>query len=88
MKIGKNENNNFVRKDKPVGTTFGDSFVWSEAIDAAADVYNGVMLEMKVDLISLLTQFSLFSGPFLLPFLSSYGVRALLYISIGPAGRV
>jgi hypothetical protein len=32
----------FFRKDKPVGTTFGDGFVWSEAIDAAADVYNGV----------------------------------------------
>lgn len=85
---GENENNSSFRKDKPVGTTFGDGFVWSEAIDAAADVYNGVMLEMKVDLISLLTQFSLFSGQFLLPFLSSYGVRTLLYISIGPVSCV
>jgi hypothetical protein len=30
------------RKDKPVRSTFGDGFEWSQAIDAAADVYNGV----------------------------------------------
>lgn len=30
------------RKDKPLGNTFGAGFLWSEAIDAAADVYNGV----------------------------------------------
>ncbi|KAJ9297818.1 hypothetical protein DTO271G3_4039 [Paecilomyces variotii] len=28
-------------KGKPVGNTFGQGFVWSEAIDAAADVYSG-----------------------------------------------
>ncbi|EEH08961.1 calcofluor white hypersensitive protein [Histoplasma capsulatum G186AR] len=28
-------------KDKPVGRTFGEGFFWAEAIDAAADVYNG-----------------------------------------------
>ncbi|KAL2003077.1 hypothetical protein VTN02DRAFT_5093 [Thermoascus thermophilus] len=28
-------------KGKPVGHTFGQGFLWSEAIDAAADVYNG-----------------------------------------------
>ena len=34
--------NNYFRKDKPVGLIFGSGFSWSEAIDAAADVYNGV----------------------------------------------
>lgn len=31
-----------VRKDKPIGQTFGSGFSWPEAADAAADVYNGV----------------------------------------------
>ncbi|KAK2763784.1 hypothetical protein FQN54_009401 [Arachnomyces sp. PD_36] len=30
-----------IEKDKPLGKTFGAGFLWSEAIDAAADVYNG-----------------------------------------------
>ena len=30
------------RKDKPIGQTFGAGFSASEAIDAAADTYNGV----------------------------------------------
>lgn len=30
------------RKDKPIGNTFGEGFSWSEAIDAVADIYNGV----------------------------------------------
>ena len=30
------------RKDKPVGQMFISEVSWSEAIDAAADVYNGV----------------------------------------------
>lgn len=30
------------RKDKPIGRIFGGPFSWSDAIDAAADVYNGV----------------------------------------------
>ncbi len=34
--------NNYFRKDKPVSLIFGSGFSWSEAIDAAADVYNGV----------------------------------------------
>ena len=34
--------NNSFRKDKPVSLIFGSGFSWSEAIDAAADVYNGV----------------------------------------------
>ncbi|KAI9822117.1 MAG: hypothetical protein M1832_003119 [Thelocarpon impressellum] len=28
-------------KDKPIGQTFGGVFTWNEAIDAAADIYNG-----------------------------------------------
>ncbi|KAL8721336.1 MAG: hypothetical protein Q9225_001948 [Loekoesia sp. 1 TL-2023] len=28
-------------KDKPVGTVFGAGLLWTEALDAAADVYNG-----------------------------------------------
>lgn len=35
-------NNNYFRKDKQVGLIFGSGFSWSEATDAAADVYNGV----------------------------------------------
>lgn len=30
------------RKGKPIENTFGHGFFWSEIIDAAADVYNGV----------------------------------------------
>lgn len=30
------------RKGKPVGNTFGEGFFWTEIVDAAADVYNGV----------------------------------------------
>lgn len=32
------------RKDKPIGQVFGSGFSLDEAIDAAADVYNGVRL--------------------------------------------
>ena len=32
----------YPRKDKQVNQVFGQAFSWSEAIDAAADVYNGV----------------------------------------------
>ncbi|KAI4174803.1 MAG: hypothetical protein LQ343_002041, partial [Gyalolechia ehrenbergii] len=28
-------------KDKPIGTVFGSGLLWTEALDAAADVYNG-----------------------------------------------
>lgn len=30
------------RKDKPVGNILGAQFLWAHALDAAADVYNGV----------------------------------------------
>ena len=36
--------NSYFRKDKPVGQIFGSGFSWSEATDAAADVYNGVSI--------------------------------------------
>lgn len=49
------------RKEKQVGQIFGQVFSWGDAIDAAADVYNGVSLEiLKFPL--LLMQSSLFSG--------------------------
>ena len=32
-----------IRKDKPAGQLFGSGFFWSEAVDAAADIYNGVI---------------------------------------------
>ena len=32
----------FFRKDRPVGHIFGSGFSWSEAFDAAAEIYNGV----------------------------------------------
>lgn len=31
-----------LRKDKPVGQDFAQSFSWAKSIDALADVYNGV----------------------------------------------
>lgn len=34
--------NAFSRKKKQVGQVFSQTFSWPEAIDAAADVYNGV----------------------------------------------
>ena len=36
-----------VRKEKPAGQIFGSVFSWSEAIDAAADIYNGVSLKLR-----------------------------------------
>ena len=30
------------RKDKPIGRLLGSSLSWAEALDACADVYNGV----------------------------------------------
>lgn len=35
-------NNNCSRKDKPIGQVFSQGFSFSEALDALADVYNGV----------------------------------------------
>ena len=33
------------RKDKPIGQLLNQPFTWSDAFDAAADVYNGVSLQ-------------------------------------------
>lgn len=35
------------RKDKPIGQTFDASFSWGGALDAIADVYNGVRQGLK-----------------------------------------
>ena len=32
------------RKDKPIDNVFWGQFLWAEALDAAADVYNGVRI--------------------------------------------
>ncbi len=47
-----------VRKDKPAGQVFGQPFSWNDALDAVADVYNGVsekttLLANVTDLLSL-----------------------------------
>jgi hypothetical protein len=50
------------RKDKPVvNHFFGQVFSWGEAIDAVADIYNGVSFPLRYA-ITLLTCSSLFSG--------------------------
>ena len=41
----------FFRKDKPVGHIFGSGFSWSEAVDAAAEIYNGVGSKQRGTLI-------------------------------------
>jgi len=33
------------RKDNPIGKVFGSGLSWAEALDACADVYNGVSSE-------------------------------------------
>jgi hypothetical protein len=38
-----------------VGNTFGEGFFWTEVIDAAADVYNGVCELAVLKLVQLLT---------------------------------
>ena len=37
----------FFRKDKPTGQIFGSGFSWSEALDAVADIYNGVSSTLR-----------------------------------------
>ena len=36
-----------IRKDKAAGQIFGPGFSWSEAVDAAADIYNGVRSSLR-----------------------------------------
>jgi hypothetical protein len=36
------------RKDKPLGGAFDGDFSWNGAIDAAADVYNGVCFALPL----------------------------------------
>lgn len=47
-----------------MGNTFGEGFFWTEVIDAAADVYNGVRELAVLKLLHLLTMgYSSSSGP-------------------------
>ncbi|KKA23469.1 Integral plasma membrane protein [Rasamsonia emersonii CBS 393.64] len=71
-------------KDKPVGTTFGDGFVWSEAIDAAADVYNGVMLEMKFVFWSIFTSLPLLVWFFPLWHMGISGYEVMILATTSP----
>lgn len=41
-------------KDKQVGQIFTQSFVWAEAIDTAADVYNGFVFWSMLTSLGLL----------------------------------
>lgn len=36
-----------IRKNKLAGQVFGSGFSWSEAVDAAADIYNGVSSTLR-----------------------------------------
>jgi hypothetical protein len=49
------------RKAKQVNQVFGQVFSWGDAIDAAADVYNGVGQE-SLALVTALIQNSSYSG--------------------------
>ena len=50
------------RKARQANEVFSHAFSWMSAIDAVADVYNGVS-EDALGIHPLLTRFSLFSGP-------------------------
>lgn len=39
------------RKDKPIGKVFGSGLSWAEALDACADVYNGVSSEQSLQFV-------------------------------------
>jgi hypothetical protein len=57
-----------IRKENQVGQVFAHKFTWSEAIDAAADVYNGVseqlqyMLSAHTVTVCFLVNIDLFGG--------------------------
>lgn len=36
----------YPRKGKPIGQVFGRGFSWDEALDSAADIYNGVSMAL------------------------------------------
>ena len=67
------------RKDKPFGQIFGSGFIWSEAFDAAADIYSGVS---KIDPICRFLEANVRSsmsfGPNLPHSGSPYGVSTFL----------
>ncbi|PGG96308.1 hypothetical protein AJ79_09642 [Helicocarpus griseus UAMH5409] len=66
------------QKDKPVGRTFGEGFFWSEAIDAAADVYNGFVFW------SILTSLGVLVWYFPLWHMGISGYEVLVMVSVSP----
>ncbi|EEH37499.1 calcofluor white hypersensitive protein [Paracoccidioides lutzii Pb01] len=66
------------QKDKPVGRTFGGAFFWAEAIDAAADVYNGFVFW------SILTSLGVLVWYFPLWHMGISGYEVLVMVTISP----
>ncbi|EEH43536.2 uncharacterized protein PADG_08156 [Paracoccidioides brasiliensis Pb18] len=66
------------QKDKPVGRTFGEAFFWAEAIDAAADVYNGFVFW------SILTSLGVLVWYFPLWHMGISGYEVLVMVTISP----
>ncbi|OJD28075.1 hypothetical protein ACJ73_00531 [Blastomyces percursus] len=66
------------QKDKPVGRTFGEGFFWAEALDAAADVYNGFVFW------SILTSLGVLVWYFPLWHMGISGYEVLVMVSVSP----
>ena len=47
-----------IRKERPAGRIFGSGFSWSEAVDAAADIFNGVKALLQgIPVVAMLTSY-------------------------------
>ncbi|OJD18543.1 hypothetical protein AJ78_01459 [Emergomyces pasteurianus Ep9510] len=66
------------QKDKPVGRTFGEGFFWTEALDAAADVYNGFVFW------SILTSLGVLVWYFPLWHMGISGYEVLVMVTVSP----
>ncbi|KAK2779866.1 hypothetical protein FQN52_002346 [Onygenales sp. PD_12] len=66
------------QKDKPVGRTFGEGFFWSEALDAAADIYNGFVFW------SILTSLGVLVWYFPLWHMGISGYEVLVMATVSP----
>ncbi|OAX84807.1 hypothetical protein ACJ72_00830 [Emergomyces africanus] len=66
------------QKDNPVGRTFGEGFFWTEALDAAADVYNGFVFW------SILTSLGVLVWYFPLWHMGISGYEVLVMVTVSP----
>ncbi|KKZ65391.1 hypothetical protein EMCG_08771 [[Emmonsia] crescens] len=66
------------QKDKPVGLTFGEGFFWAEALDAAADVYNGFVFW------SILTSLGVLVWYFPLWHMGISGYEVIVMVTVSP----